>query len=247
MPFVDLDLDDGAAPAGPGARRGRDSGEPDNRPFAPELPLFGGALRSDRPLITMPAAPRAPLAVRKPTPDMARARPRVRAVRAEPALDLEPALVEPRPDEDVDARHDLESTAPAASAGARLGGAAIDGTLLAAIDAAVIYLTLRLCGLSIAEIDSLPVAPLAGFFLVVNGGYFTGFLTSGGQTVGKMIVGSRVVACDGGRVTLGSAIVRTGAYLVSALPAALGFLPILIGSDRRALHDRIASTRVVKA
>jgi hypothetical protein len=36
-------------------------------------------------------------------------------------------------------------------------------------------------------------------------------------------------------------------FLVSALPAGLGFAPVLLGPDHRALHDRLAHTRVVKA
>jgi hypothetical protein len=40
---------------------------------------------------------------------------------------------------------------------------------------------------------------------------------------------------------------RAAAYAVSAAPAGLGFLPAVIGRERRALHDRLADTRVVKA
>ena len=34
---------------------------------------------------------------------------------------------------------------------------------------------------------------------------------------------------------------------LSALPLGLGFVPAFVGQDRRALHDRLADTRVVKA
>ena len=49
------------------------------------------------------------------------------------------------------------------------------------------------------------------------------------------------------RVSLGAAVLRATAYLVSLLPAGLGFAAILFDSDGRALHDRLAETRVVKA
>jgi uncharacterized RDD family membrane protein YckC len=70
-----------------------------------------------------------------------------------------------------------------------------------------------------------------------------------------MITGIKVVADltnDGsgsgvGRVSLGAAVLRATAYLVSLLPAGLGFAAILFDADRRALHDRLAETRVVKA
>ena len=45
----------------------------------------------------------------------------------------------------------------------------------------------------------------------------------------------------------GQAVLRAVAYLVSALPVGLGFLPALVGVEKRALHDRLAHTRVVKA
>jgi uncharacterized RDD family membrane protein YckC len=48
-------------------------------------------------------------------------------------------------------------------------------------------------------------------------------------------------------VTFGQSVVRAAGYLVSALPVGLGFLPAFFGQDRRALHDRLADTRVVKA
>jgi uncharacterized RDD family membrane protein YckC len=84
---------------------------------------------------------------------------------------------------------------------------------------------------------------------LIAGGYFTLFTTAAGQTIGKMTAGIKVVPVDGehGRVPLAHSVVRATAYVISALPAGLGFLPILIGTDKRAIHDRLAETRVVKA
>jgi uncharacterized RDD family membrane protein YckC len=133
----------------------------------------------------------------------------------------------------------------------RLGAAAIDVLILGGIDATVLYFTLRICELSFAELGALPLAPLSAFLLLMNGGYFATFVAAGGQTIGKMAAGIRVVhgASEANtieRVSLGHAIVRAAGYLVSALPVGLGFLPAFLG-DRRALHDRLADTRVVKA
>jgi uncharacterized RDD family membrane protein YckC len=66
----------------------------------------------------------------------------------------------------------------------------------------------------------------------------------GGQTPGKWLLGVKVVARGGGRVTLLRAIVRVVGYLLSALPLYLGFLWIL-GSRRRGWHDLLARTEVV--
>jgi uncharacterized RDD family membrane protein YckC len=77
------------------------------------------------------------------------------------------------------------------------------------------------------------------------------FTAAGGQSLGKMIAGIKVVTMDDSgssdRVPLGQAVLRAAGYLVSALPAGLGFLPALVGPERRAVHDRLAHTRVVRA
>jgi len=115
-----------------------------------------------------------------------------------------------------------------------------------------VYLTLKICDLTFPQLSSLPMAPLIAFLALLNGGYLATFVAAGGQTIGKMAAGTRVVPADPAaavwdRVSFGQAVVRTGAYLLSLLPAGLGFLPGLVGDERRAFHDRLADTRVVRA
>ena len=223
---------------------------------SPDLPLFRDRHpEDDRPLVNLPASPRAPVAVRKSAP--VRSSP-PRPSTAEPGLDLEPGAPVARlrgsaaaAAASAAAEGVGESEVPTARAGARLGGALIDLLLLAGIDAGVLYLTLRLCGLEPAEAGRIPVVPFAAFIALLNGGYMAAFTAAGGQSIGKMAAGTRVVTMDesapSDRVPLGQAVLRAAGYLVSVLPAGIGFLPALIGSDRRALHDRLANTRVVKA
>jgi uncharacterized RDD family membrane protein YckC len=128
--------------------------------------------------------------------------------------------------------------------------AVIDLAIAGGIDAIVLYLTLRLAGLTLAELSVLPKVPLITFLLLLNGGYFVLFTAAGGQTIGKMASGIRVVPQQpdaGLRVPFSTAVVRAVAYAVSLLPAGLGFVPILFSPDGRALHDRLSDTRVVKA
>jgi uncharacterized RDD family membrane protein YckC len=140
------------------------------------------------------------------------------------------------------------SVPEAASAPARIVAGLIDLIILSSIDAAVIYFTLRLVGLTFRDLAALPIVPLAAFLLLLDGGYFSLFTAAGGQTIGKMAAGIRVVTNDGLlRIGFGTAVVRAAAYFGSLLPAGAGFLPILFTGDRRALHDRLADTRVVKA
>jgi uncharacterized RDD family membrane protein YckC len=222
-----------------------------------DLPLFNERdAKDDEPLVAPGATPRAPLAVRKPT--VVATRPRPRRDDPNPRLALDTAEMPIVPERGVrvpEAQESVESptdeAAWLASPISRLGAAAIDLLILGAIDATVLYFTLRICELSFAEIGALPWAPLGAFLLLMNGGYFAMFVAAGGQTIGKMAAGIRVVhgASDANtmaRVSLGHAIVRAAGYLVSALPVGLGFLPAFLG-DRRALHDRLADTRVVKA
>jgi uncharacterized RDD family membrane protein YckC len=145
--------------------------------------------------------------------------------------------------EDEDARAATASILP------RLLAGFIDAFILCAIGSLVLYLTLRICGVPWSGVAIIPAVPFVSFLLLIAGGYFTLFTAAGGQTIGKMAAGIKVVSMDGGhaRVPLGHAVLRAAAYGLSALPVGLGFLPALVGADRRAFHDRLADTRVVKA
>jgi uncharacterized RDD family membrane protein YckC len=82
---------------------------------------------------------------------------------------------------------------------------------------------------------------------VQNGSYLVAF-TAGGQTLGKMAAGIRVVAAESdSTLDVGRALVRTLVWLVLAVPAGLGFLTALLSRDHRGLHDRFSGTRVVRA
>ena len=60
-----------------------------------------------------------------------------------------------------------------------------------------------------------------------------------------MVAGLRVVGVSG-PVDLGRSLARFAGCLVTVATAGLGFLPALFAADRRALHDRLAGTRVVR-
>jgi len=75
------------------------------------------------------------------------------------------------------------------------------------------------------------------------------FTAAGGQTVGKMLTGIRVVgdsAEDGDRLTLGQAAGRAVLAPLSVAMLGLGWLPAVFGRGQ-ALHDRLMHTRVVRA
>jgi uncharacterized RDD family membrane protein YckC len=231
---------DGAAAASPSRRSGKDASTPG------ELPLFGGPPGTDdQPLITKPSPPRAPLAVRRATPEVQR----IREVPRAPSLDLTLDETESAPaafDSWSPPPVDSQEIAEDATVAARVIAVVIDLLILAIVDAVVIYFTMKICGLSFDEIALLPKAPLIAFLFVQNGGYLVAF-TAGGQTLGKMAAGIRVVpADDNDTLDLGRAFLRTLVWVLLAVPAGLGFLSALFSRDHRGLHDRFAGTRVVR-
>ena len=127
----------------------------------------------------------------------------------------------------------------------RLAAGLFDTVLLASLDAVVIVLTLRLAEFDLQSLDALPVAPLAGFLILLNGGYVVVLTLAGGQTFGKMVFGLRVVDRAGHPVTISIALARAIGYLVSVLPLGLGVVWMFLDTDRRAWHDRLAGTRVL--
>jgi uncharacterized RDD family membrane protein YckC len=199
-----------------------------------DLPLFD--LDDARPLISAPSRPRAPLGVRRATPEIPRARLRTPRLQEEPLFDPPPASIVPP----------AAGAEAAARPGRRIVAALIDLTLVLGLNAAVLYFTLRLCGLSAPEMLQLPATPLLAFFLLLDGGYFVAFTAVGGQSIGKMALGIKVVSDEDRPVPFGRAMFRTFAYLLSALPLGAGFLPGVLGADRLALHDRLTHTRVVR-
>ena len=232
-----------------------DFGPPPPRPITSsfDLPLFKERRRDDDAPLVGQAVPRAPLAVRRSSPTP---RAVTRSTNEEPELDLEAAAPESpakqRPSDVPPPARALakdEVDSRVASLGPRLLAAGIDALILGSIGLAVLYLTLKVCGLQFERAAAIPPVPFAAFLLLIAGGYLTLFTAAGGQTIGKMAAGIRVVSVDIDRlrVPLGHSVLRAAAYLASALPAGLGFLPALVAADKRGLHDRLADTRVVKA
>ena len=214
---------------------------------AGDLPLF-----EDAPLITGPLRPRAPLGVRRATPEIPRARSRETKTpaHADMLFEAAPEIVQSSP-RIVQRRFEPVRSAQAsgdalAGAVSRILAALVDIALLVALDASVLYFTLRLVGLGTDQVGELPLLPLMAFVLLLNVGYFIAFTAVGGQSIGKMAFGIKVISQEEDAVPIGRATVRTLAYFVSALPLGAGFLPGVISADRLALHDRLAHTRVVR-
>ena len=238
-PF-ELNLDLGPDESRPPLDLDRIIGAPE--PAQPEdLPLFG----DDAPLVRADARPRAPLSVRRTTPEVPRARTRATKTptTAEMLFESPPAAIGRAL---AGARSGDTSGETLAAPLSRILAGLVDVALLSTLDASILYFTLRLLGLATSQLFELPLLPIIAFFLLLNGGYFIAFTTVGGQSIGKMALGIKVISQEEYAVPIGRATLRTLAYIVSALPLGAGFLPGVIGADRLALHDRLAHTRVVR-
>lgn len=71
------------------------------------------------------------------------------------------------------------------------------------------------------------------------------FSSGGRATLGKRIMGLRVVDKDGGPLSLGRGFVRGFSYFLSSGTLNFGFLMALFTSESRALHDYTTGSRVI--
>jgi uncharacterized RDD family membrane protein YckC len=191
----------------------------------------------DGPIVAPPAA-RPPLAVRRSTPELPRNRPRMTRPSRE-ALDFEQPSSDLSSDASQAASATVQSLTELPSLAARVGADAIDVLLLVGIDAVVLYLTLRVTGLQ-NTIEDLRVLVMLAF------GYLAAFTVAGGQTIGKMLLSLRVIGDDGRPIDAAGGMIRALACLLVPITLGLSYLPALFTSDHRALHDRLAGTRVVQ-
>ena len=242
--------------------------DPSHRGMTPALPLFGSEEVDDEPLVRV-TAPRPPVAVRK-TPDANRMRP-AQSLSAEspmreaefefsadPSIELatEPgvedanlplAREEEGPAGPGRSTHQgsAEVSGPFTPIGPRVVAAVIDHGLLLAIDAIVIYFTLRLTALTLADWRLVPAAPLLTFLIGLKLAYLSAFTFAGGQTIGKMAAGIKVVADDDRPLDPWQVVQRAVVGVASLVALGAPFLMALPDPARRALHDRVAHTHVV--
>ncbi len=77
--------------------------------------------------------------------------------------------------------------------------------------------------------------------------YNTLFVGAWGGTPGKLLCGLRIVQPDGSKVSYLRALGRYIAEILSWIILLIGYLMAAFDSEKRTLHDRIASTRVIHA
>ncbi|WP_066254873.1 RDD family protein [Neobacillus drentensis] len=140
-----------------------------------------------------------------------------------------------------------------AGLGSRSAAFIIDQLLLMVINVlSLIVLFFVLDGMSELEFilvgNSLPIAITIIALFIVNWGYFFVFeFFSGGRTVGKKLMGIRVIQENGHSITLLSSFIRNLIRIIDSLPTAyfLGIIMIFFHSKHKRLGDIVAGTIVV--
>ena len=128
------------------------------------------------------------------------------------------------------------------------------------IDVAIVTISLLLMGWLLSAVLSLfNVGSLSGsarisaiflsstFGLLYTAAYFIFLWTLASQTLGKTIMGLRIVTTGGEHLTLGRSVRRLLGYIVSIFAFFVGFLWILFDDRRQGWHDKIAGTLVIYA
>jgi uncharacterized RDD family membrane protein YckC len=109
----------------------------------------------------------------------------------------------------------------------------IDGLVLTSLSIAL--------GLAVGGFESVALA--IGLGMV----YTVGLWWATGATLGKAVMGLKVIAANGYEsIDGGTAVLRYVGYIVSMLPCYLGFLWVAVDPQKQAWHDKIAKTRVVR-
>jgi uncharacterized RDD family membrane protein YckC len=73
----------------------------------------------------------------------------------------------------------------------------------------------------------------------------TFFIGKYGATPGKMVCGIKVVAPDGSQINYARSLGRAAAEILSGMICDIGYIIVAFDSEKRALHDHIATTRVI--
>jgi uncharacterized RDD family membrane protein YckC len=122
---------------------------------------------------------------------------------------------------------------PRAGFGLRLGAALIDGIMLGVVGLAVRAVLGQAGG------GAIGLAIGIAYF-----GYLEGSVS--GQTIGKRIVGIRVIDYSrGGQIGFGRAVIRYFGRIVSFIACLLGYFWMLWDKERQCWHDKFANDVVV--
>ena len=98
------------------------------------------------------------------------------------------------------------------------------------------------------ELTGIPALVAMLAYLGVGFGYFIGLEARYGRTLGKRLLGLRVVSEDGTPITMGASVVRNVVRIVDGLFLyAVGAVAMLVSGKNQRLGDHVADTVVVRS
>ena len=129
----------------------------------------------------------------------------------------------------------------------------LDGLILSVVNVAVNAVT----GLAFGPTDTPTLGSMPSIFtakvgfsflsgLCVGMAYQAFFLTRSGATPGKMALGLKVIMANGEPVSGGTAAGRYFSYYLDSIILFIGYLMVAWDKEKRALHDHICGTRVIR-
>jgi len=141
-----------------------------------------------------------------------------------------------------------------ASLGIRLLGAIIDGLILVVLIVPLLfatgYVSNMMSGIQPGFLDNLKISLMSFVVFLLVQGYF---LNASGQTIGKKILGTKIVTMDNQKPEFVKLILLR--YLsiqaISQIPilgTIFGFVNVIFiffGDQRQCLHDKFAGTKVI--
>lgn len=146
-----------------------------------------------------------------------------------------------------------ENASVLASRGRRLAASFIDGLIILAVTIPLMYITGGFDGISSGQQPSFLYTLGIGFIgLVVFVAINFNLLKSAGQTIGKRVMGIKIVTLDGELPVIGDHLLKRYAvyFLPGQVPVVGGIFSIvnilfIFGPQRRCIHDFVAQTKVV--
>lgn len=127
--------------------------------------------------------------------------------------------------------------------GARLACLLYESLTIVAIVIVGVIIPYTLIGAAVHVVASGRILLAHMFLLLLL--YFAWQWTHGGQTLAMKTWRIRLVAADGGPVSVSTALLRYAIAWVGTIALGGGFLWAVIDRDRQYLHDRLAGTRLV--
>ena len=140
------------------------------------------------------------------------------------------------------------SAMPYAGFWIRFGARMIDGVIMWVVNMFVNFFLAAFLGVRLTSPTGVwtYLGTIYSFQFALGVAYETIFVWKYGGTPGKLILGLKIVRADGGDLGFGLALGRYAAAMVTNFTIGIGYVMAAIDDEKRALHDRLCNTRVIK-